>query len=55
MSKKNKKLRDIWINQSGLGKEFSMSAIAIGKKLKEVGLRQPDGAPTSKAKDTLPT
>ncbi len=51
MSKKNKRFRDIWINQSGLGKEFNMSAIAMGKKLKELGLREANGTPTSKALD----
>ncbi|QBD78637.1 hypothetical protein EPA93_22650 [Ktedonosporobacter rubrisoli] len=47
MSKK--KFHDIWVNQSRLGDEFNMSAIAMGKKLKELGLRQPDGTPTPKA------
>src|SRR5215469_2861499 len=51
MSKKSKKFRDIWVNQSRLGEEFNMSAIAIGKKLKELGLRQADGTPTLKAQE----
>src|SRR5713226_473222 len=46
---KEKKFRDIWVNQSTLGQEFNMSAVAIGKKLKELGLRQADGTPTEKA------
>lgn len=51
MSKKNKKFRDIWVNQSRLGEEFNMSAITVGKKLKELGLRQDNGAPTLKAQE----
>lgn len=49
MSQKQEKFRDIWVNQSTLGKAFNLSAIAIGKKLKELELRQADGTPTTKA------
>ena len=49
MSKKEEKFRDTWVNQSTLGKGFKLSAIAIGKKLKELELRQVDGTPTAKA------
>lgn len=49
MSKKQGKFRDIWVNQSRLGKAFNLSAVAIGKKLKELDLRQADGTPTAKA------
>jgi hypothetical protein len=49
MYKKKEKFRDIWVNQSILGREFNMSAVAIGKKLKELGLRQADATPTEKA------
>ena len=49
MSKKQEKFRDIWVNQSTLGKAFNLSAVAIGKKLKELELRQADGTPTAKA------
>src|SRR6266700_3870847 len=49
MGKKQEKFREIWVNQSRLGEEFNMSAIAIGKKLKALGLREADGTPTLKA------
>ncbi len=49
MSKKKEKFRDIWVNQTTLGRTFNMSAVAIGKKLKELELRQADGKPTEKA------
>jgi len=49
VSKKEEKFRDIWVNQGTLGKTFNLSAIAIGKKLKELELRQADGTPTAKA------
>jgi hypothetical protein len=49
MSKKEEKFKDIWVNQSTLGKEFNLSAVAIGKKLKELELRRADGTPTAKA------
>lgn len=38
-----------WVNQTELGKHFGMSAVAIGKKLVELGLRGPDRQPTEKA------
>ena len=47
MSKKQKKFRDIWVNQTTLGKAFNLSAVAIGKKLKEQQLREADGNPTA--------
>jgi hypothetical protein len=49
MSQKKEKFRDIWVNQSTLGKAFNLSAVAIGRKLKELELRQADGTPTTKA------
>lgn len=49
MSKKKPKFSDIWINQTNLGKQFNLSAVAIGKKLKEMGLREASGAPSTKA------
>lgn len=49
MSKKQEKFRDIWVNQGTLGRAFNLSAVAIGKKLKELGLREADGTPTAKA------
>ncbi|MGK7874603.1 MAG: hypothetical protein AB4426_15245 [Xenococcaceae cyanobacterium] len=48
---KKKRFRDIWVNQTTLGRQFNMSAIAMGKKLKELGLREPDGKPTQRAID----
>jgi len=47
--KKQEKFRDIWVNQTTLGKQFNLSAVAIGKKLKEQGLREAEGKPTDKA------
>jgi hypothetical protein len=37
------------VNQTELGKHFGMSAVAVGKKLVELGLRGPDRQPTEKA------
>ena len=48
-NKKKEKFSDIWVNQTTLGRTFNMSAVAIGKKLKELELRQADGKPTDKA------
>ena len=39
------KFADVWVNQTTLGKQFGLSAIAMGKKLKELGLRSEDGTP----------
>lgn len=50
MSKKNKqKFGDIWANLTNLGKQYGFSAIKMGKKLKELGLRNQEGKPTEKA------
>ena len=51
MSKKEKhrRFRDIWVNQTDLGEAFNMSAVAIGKKLKELGLRGANNLPTELA------
>jgi hypothetical protein len=47
MGKKGRqKFTEIWANQTELGKQFGLSAIAMGKKLKELGLRGEDGNPT---------
>jgi len=43
------RFRDVWVNQTELGKHFNMSAIAIGKKLVELGLRTATKAPTELA------
>ena len=48
---KKKRFQDIWVNQTTLGRQFNMSAIAMGKKLKELGLREADGKPTPRAID----
>ncbi|NJL67823.1 MAG: hypothetical protein HC894_15705 [Microcoleus sp. SM1_3_4] len=37
------------MNQTALGKQFGLSAVAIGKKLKELGLRGENGKPTDRA------
>ena len=49
MGKKKPKFADVWVNQTTLGKQFGLSAVAIGKKLKELGLRSEDGKPTERA------
>ncbi len=50
MAKKGRqKFTEIWANQTDLGKQFGLSAIAMGKKLKELGLRDEDGNPTTLA------
>ena len=36
-----------WINQKELGKQFNLSAIAVGKKLKEWGLKDANNTPTA--------
>jgi len=52
MSKKKTKFSDIWVNQTTLGKHFGISAISMGKKLKELGLRSNEtGTPTQEAID----
>jgi len=43
------KFADVWVNQTTLGKQFGLSAMAMGKKLKELGLRGGDGNPTAQA------
>ena len=46
MGKKgHQKFTDVWANQTNLGKQFGLSPIAMGKKLKELGLRGEDGNP----------
>ena len=47
--KKRQKFTDVWANQTTLGKQFGLSAPAMGKKLKELGLRSEDGHPTERA------
>lgn len=50
MSKKRSpRFRDVWVNQTELGRHFGMSAIAIGKKLHEIGLRTEQKEPTERA------
>ena len=41
------KFDDVWANQTTLGKQFGLSPIAMGKKLKDLGLRGEDGTPTT--------
>ncbi len=50
MSKKHLRFRDLWVNQTELGQHFGMSAVAIGKKLREVGLRTEQKEPSERAK-----
>ena len=39
----------VWANKPILGKQFGLSAMAMGKRLKELGLRGEDGNPTAQA------
>jgi hypothetical protein len=39
MSKRNKKFKFVWSNQTDMGKKFGISAIAVGKLLIEEGLK----------------
>lgn len=50
---KNKKLKfkDIWKTQTEIGKTFNLSAIAVGKKLNELGFKNPDNTPSQYAID----
>src|SRR6266568_2169542 len=43
------KFADVWANQTNLGKQYGLPPIAMGKKLKELGLRGEDGNPTAQA------
>ena len=47
--KRHQKFTDVWANQTNLGKQFGLSAAAMGKKLKELNLRGEDGNPTAQA------
>jgi len=50
MSKKKKQsFRTQWRTLTEIGQEFGVSAIKLGKLLKEHGLREADGTPTSLA------
>jgi hypothetical protein len=44
-----KNFKQTYTNLTDLGKQFGLSAVAIGKKLKELGLRQADGTPDPRA------
>lgn len=44
------RFRDIWVNQTELGQHFGLSAVAVGKKLIEAGLRTEQKEPTELAK-----
>lgn len=49
MAGKREKFADKWVNQTALGKRFGLSAIAIGKLLRQFGLKGTDNQPTPKA------
>ena len=38
---KPRKFRDIWANQTTIGKRFGLSAVAVGQVLKDAGLKDP--------------
>jgi len=42
MSKKRPKFKDIWANQTDIGKLFGLSSIKIGEILMEFGLKDPN-------------
>ena len=46
---KHSSFANTWVNQTNLGKHFGMSAVAVGKKLTELGLKGPDKQPTERA------
>jgi hypothetical protein len=52
MSKKQQqpRFRDIWVNQTELGRQFGISAVAVGKKLSEFGLRDEQKGPSELAR-----
>ena len=47
--KRRQKFTDVWANQTTLGKQYGLSPVTMGKKLKELGLRGEDGNPTTLA------
>ena len=51
MSKKQQspRFRDMWVNQTELGQHFGISAVAVGKKLTEFGLRNAEKEPSELA------
>ena len=51
MSKKKQPVhfRDRWVNQTELGRHFGISAVAVGKKLAEFGLRDEQKEPSELA------
>ena len=51
MSKKQRspRFRDIWVSQTELGRNFGISAVAVGKKLAELGLRNEQKEPSELA------
>ena len=52
MSKKQQssRFRDTWVNQTELGRHFGISAVAVGKKLAEFGLRNEQKEPSDLAR-----
>src|SRR5258707_1138764 len=44
------RFRDIWVNQTELGRHFGISAVAVGKKLSEFGLRDEQKGPSELAR-----
>jgi hypothetical protein len=46
---KQKKFSDIWLNQTNLGARFGISAVQVGRKLRELGLRDDEGQPRPEA------
>lgn len=51
MKKKQRppRFRERWVNQTELGRHFGISAVAVGKKLSEFGLRNEQREPGERA------
>jgi hypothetical protein len=51
MAEKKQEFCSVWANQSDLGKRFGLSAVALGRKHTEFGLKGQDNQPTQRALD----
>lgn len=45
----NSRFKSQWGNLTDIGRMFDLSAVALGRRLKEMGLRSPDGMPVAAA------
>ena len=51
MANKKRQFTSIWVNQTRLADRFKLSAVALGRKLKELDLKGSNNAPTQRALD----